>query len=78
MLASEESEGMVNSIRLPKALELLQVYSKLFENSIKQRRADLTPSVHGHGRGPAILVTPPFVASGLSCAFEPELRGNSL
>ena len=59
-------------------MELFQIYAKLFENPVEQRRADLTPSVNGNGRSPAILVTPPFVASGLSCAFEPELRGNSL
>ena len=39
---------MINSVvRLPKARELLLVYSELFENTAKQTQADLAPSAVG-------------------------------
>ena len=40
--------------------------------------ANFTPTVKGNSSSPAIFVPPTFVASGLTCTLESELRGNSL
>jgi hypothetical protein len=65
-------------VRLPKSFESLQVDPELLQDSVEQRRTNLTPAMHWNGRRPAIRVSPPLVASGLARSLEPEFGGHTL
>jgi hypothetical protein len=51
---------------LPELIESLLVYSKLVQDSIEERRSDLSPTVNWDRRCSPVRMTPSFVTPGLA------------